>query len=196
MNLSSLCEDHINRSPFLREAIAEDLINISALARKIKPDIEALMKKPVKDGALIMAIKRMTPGSYDKITDSIPKMMLEIGDFVVRSGLDNYTLSNSETIKSKQALFIEKAHGEMNGFYTVCNGVTETTFVMSSSLTPLFDNVFKGESIISSNRNLASVTIKLPQKNSDISGFYYYILKYFYYIYFDKFRKSVSLHFV
>ncbi len=177
MNLSALCEDYINRSPFLREAIAEDLINISALARKIKPEIEASMKKPVKDGALIMAIKRMAPGSYSKITDNIPKMMQEIGDFVVRSGLDNFTLNNADGVKKKQALFFEKAKGSMNGFYTVCNGVTETTFVMNSTLTPLFKEVFKGESIISNNENLASVTIKLPQMNSDVSGFYYYILK-------------------
>jgi hypothetical protein len=177
MNLSALCEDYINRSPFLREAIAEDLINISALARKIKPEIEASMKKPVKDGALIMAIKRMTPGSYSKITDNIPKMMQEIGDFVVRSGLDNFTLTNSEGVKKKQATFFEKAKITMNGFYTVCNGVTETTFVMNASLTPIFNEVFKGENVISKNQNLASVTIKLPHLNSDVSGFYYYILK-------------------
>ena len=65
----------------------------------------------------------------------------------------------------------------MNGFYTVCNGVTETTFVMNASLTVLFNEIFKGETIISNNKNLASVTIKLPQVNSDVSGFYYYILK-------------------
>lgn len=177
MNLSALCEDYINRSPFLREAIAEDLINISALARKIKPEIEASMKKPVKDGALIMAIKRMAPGSYSKISDNIPKMMQEIGDFVVRSGLDNFTISNSDSAKKKQAIFIDKAKEAMNGFYTVCNGVTETTFVMNSSLADMFTDVFKDEKIISSNKDLASVTIKLPKVNSDVSGFYYYILK-------------------
>lgn len=177
MNLSALCEDYINRSPFLREAIAEDLINISALARKIKPEIESIMKKPVKDGALIMAIKRMTPGSYSKISNNIPKMMQEIGDFVVRSGLDNFTLANSDELKQKQALFFEKAKTIMNGFYTVCNGVTETTFVMNATLSETFQSIFSDEKVISTNQNLASVTIKLPKSNSDVSGFYYYILK-------------------
>jgi hypothetical protein len=177
MNLSSLCEDYVNRSPFLREAIAEDLINISALARKIKPEVELSMKKPVKDGALIMAIKRMTPGNYTKLTDEIPKMIQEIGDFVVRSGLDNFTLANSDVVKSKQAKFIEKAQQAQNGFYTICNGVTETTFVLNSSLSLIFNEIFKDEKVISSHKNLASVTIKLPNLNIDVSGFYYYILK-------------------
>ena len=177
MNLSSVCEDYVNRSPFLREAIAEDLINISALARKIRPEIESIMKRPVKEGALIMAIKRMTPGSYDKLSDNIPKMMVEIGDFVVRSGLDNFTVSNSDSVKQLQATFVQKANGYRNGFYTLCNGVTETTFVMNSSLSELFKEIFANEQLISSSRDLASVTIKLPKLNSDVSGFYYYILK-------------------
>lgn len=177
MNLSTLCEDYINRSPFLREAIAEDLINISALARKIKPEIEAAMKKPVKDGALIMAIKRMAPGSYTKITNRIPAMMQDIGDFVARSGLDNFTILNSDTMMRNQAVFIERMQETVNSFYTVCNGVTESTFVMNANLVDDFLSIFKGEQIVANQKNLASVTIKLPQLNSDVSGFYYYILK-------------------
>jgi hypothetical protein len=177
MNLSTLCEDYINRSPFLREAIAEDLINISALARKIKPEIEAIMKKPIKDGALIMAIKRMAPGSYTKITNRIPAMMQDIGDFVVRSGLDNFTVLNSDTMMKNQAVFIERMQEHLNSFYTVCNGVTESTFVLNANLVDDFLKIFKDEQIVSNQKNLASVTIKLPQLNSDVSGFYYYILK-------------------
>lgn len=177
MNLSTLCEDYINRSPFLREAIAEDLINISALARKIKPEIEAAMKKPVKDGALIMAIKRMAPGSYTKITNRIPAMMQDIGDFVVRSGLDNFTVLNSDTMMKHQAVFIDRMQETVNSFYTVCNGVTESTFVMNANLVDDFLSIFKDEQIVSNQKDLASVTIKLPQLNSDVSGFYYYILK-------------------
>jgi hypothetical protein len=177
MNLSTLCEDYINRSPFLREAIAEDLINVSALARKIKPEIEAIMKKPIKDGALIMAIKRMAPGSYTKITNRIPAMMQDIGDFVVRSGLDNFTVLNSDTMMKNQAIFIDKMQEQLNSFYTVCNGVTESTFVLNASLVDDFLKIFKDEQIVSNQKNLASVTIKLPQHNSDVSGFYYYILK-------------------
>ncbi len=177
MNLSTLCEDYINRSPFLREAIAEDLINISALARKIKPEIEAAMKKPVKDGALIMAIKRMAPGSYTKITNRIPAMMQDIGDFVVRSGLDNFTVLNSDTMMKHQAAFIDRMQETVNSFYTVCNGVTESTFVMNANLVDDFLSIFKDEQIVSRQKDLASVTIKLPKLNSDVSGFYYYILK-------------------
>jgi hypothetical protein len=49
-SISKVTEDIINRSPFLREAMTEDLINISALARKIKPEIEKATGKDIKEG--------------------------------------------------------------------------------------------------------------------------------------------------
>jgi len=41
-SISKITEDIVNRSPFLREAMTENLINISSLARKIKPEIETI----------------------------------------------------------------------------------------------------------------------------------------------------------
>jgi FixJ family two-component response regulator len=41
--------------------LAEGLINISSLARKIKPEIEDFLQKPVQNGAVVMALKRYTP---------------------------------------------------------------------------------------------------------------------------------------
>ena len=51
-SISKATEEIINRSPFLREAMTENLINISALARKIKGEIERYVGKEVKEGAM------------------------------------------------------------------------------------------------------------------------------------------------
>ena len=72
-SIGKVTEDLINRSPFLREAMTDDLINISALARKLKPEIEQIVGKEVKEGAIIMAIKRMTPGLYHRLNLKITK---------------------------------------------------------------------------------------------------------------------------
>ena len=44
-SIGKITEELINKSPFLREAMTDDLINVSALARKLKPEIEASMGK-------------------------------------------------------------------------------------------------------------------------------------------------------
>jgi hypothetical protein len=46
--ISKVAEDIINRSPFLREAMTENLINISALARKIKPELDAFFEADIE----------------------------------------------------------------------------------------------------------------------------------------------------
>jgi len=177
LTIGKITEDIINRSPFLREAITEELINISALARTLKPEIEELMKKEVKEGAIVMAIKRMSPGSYHKINMKIRHMMGELGDFLVRSDLEDYTYQNSDNLKNKQIELMRKLSEKQDTFFTVCHGVTETTYITSSVAAPLFKEIFAGESLRAHIANLASVTIKLPTTNKDISGVYYYILK-------------------
>lgn len=67
LSIGKITEEIIGRSPFLREAMTDDLINISSLARKIKPEIEEALGKEVKEGAIVMAIKRMSPGLYHRL---------------------------------------------------------------------------------------------------------------------------------
>ena len=44
-SLGKITEELINKSPFLREAMSENLINISSLARKLRPEIEKIAEK-------------------------------------------------------------------------------------------------------------------------------------------------------
>ena len=176
-SISKVTEDLINRSPFLREAMTDDLINISALARKLKPEIEDIIGKEVKEGAIVMAIKRMTPGLYHRLNVKITNVMGDLGDFLVRSNLSDFTYENSESLKSKQTELVQEINKENDSFFTLCKGVTETTFIVSSAKTDIIERLFKGERLKSHTKDLASVTVKLPSVNTEIYGIYYYILK-------------------
>jgi hypothetical protein len=176
-SIGKVTEDLINRSPFLREAMTDDLINISALARKLKPEIEEMVGKEVKEGAIVMAIKRMTPGLYHRLNVKITKVMGDLGDFLVRSNLSDYTFENSDTLKNKQAELVQEINKDTDSFFALCKGVTETTFVVSTQKSEVIERIFKNEKLKSSTKDLASVTVKLPMINTEIYGIYYYILK-------------------
>lgn len=176
-SIGKVTEDLINRSPFLREAMTDDLINISALARKLKPEIESTIGKEVKEGAIVMAIKRMTPGLYHRLNVKITNVMGDLGDFLVRSNLTDFTFENSESLKAKQTELVQEINKENDSFFTLCKGVTETTFIVSSAKTELIERLFKTERLKSHTKDLASVTVKLPSVNTEIYGIYYYILK-------------------
>lgn len=176
-SIGKLTEDIINRSPFLRESMTEGLINVSALARKIQPEIEEITGKEVKEGAIVMAIKRMSPGLYHKLNIKIKNVLGELGDFLVRSNLQDYTYQNSDSLGLKQAELIRLLNSETDGLFALCRGVTETTIITGDKHKETIERIFQNEKLIASTRNLASVTVKLPYINTEIYGIYYYILK-------------------
>lgn len=176
-NIGKITEDIINRSPFLRESLTEELINVSALARKIKPEIEDIVKKEIKEGAIIMAIKRMSPGYYHRINLKIKNVMSTLGDFLVRSDLEDFTFENSETLTLRQSELMKSLNDDKDAFYTYCRGVNESTVITSTSVSNKIREIFKKEKLKSHTSDLASITIKLPKVNTEISGIYYYILK-------------------
>ncbi|MDP4683535.1 MAG: aspartate kinase [Crocinitomicaceae bacterium] len=176
-SIGKITEELINKSPFLREAMTDELINISALARKLKPEIEEIIGSEVKEGAIVMAIKRMTPGLYHRLNVKITNVMGDLGDFLVRSNLSDITYENSESLKTKQAELVHEINKENDSFFTICKGVTETTFIVSSHHDDMIKRLFKNEKMKSHSTDLASVTVKLPSVNTEIYGIYYYILK-------------------
>ncbi|MBI2257645.1 MAG: aspartate kinase [Flavobacteriia bacterium] len=177
-SVSKVSEDIINRSPFLREAIAEDLINISALARKIKPELDEYFNQNVKEGAIIMAIKRLSPEKTKNISLKIEKIISGIGDFLVRSNLSIFTFENSSTLSSLQVKLLEILEADkMKSFYTITKGVSETTIVTNLPNKGDILHLFENETLLNRYDNLASITIHLPIENTEVYGIYYYILK-------------------
>ena len=177
LSIGKITEEIIGRSPFLREAMTDDLINISSLARKIKPEIEEILGKEVKEGAIVMAIKRMSPGLYHRLNLKITNIIGELGDFLVRSNLEDYTFENTESLRLKQADLVTLVNTDSDVFYTICRGVTETTIICSQNISSKINNLLINERLKSHTADLASVTVKLPTVNSEVYGVYYYILK-------------------
>ncbi|MDX2362624.1 MAG: aspartate kinase [Crocinitomicaceae bacterium] len=176
-SISKVTEEIINRSPFLREAMTENLINISSLARKIRPEVEKGTGKEIKEGAIVMAIKRMTPGVYHRLDLKIKNVIGGIGDFLVRSDLIDFTFENSETLRDCQRELIQFISADKDNFFTLCKGITETTYILNAKYAEDVKKIFKGERTKGHNINLSSITVKLPETNTETYGVYYYIMK-------------------
>ena len=178
LSIGKITEDIINRSPFLREAMCENLINISSLARKIKPEIEEMMGCEVKEGAIVMAIKRMTPGVFHKVSMKLVSAIGNLGDFLVRNDLVDFTFQNTDVVNKDQATeLMTLLESEPEGFYTISRGVTETTIIVGNPIKDQLLELMKDEKLKSITENLASITVKLPKANIEMYGIYYYILK-------------------
>jgi hypothetical protein len=177
MSIAQAVDKLISQSPFLEEALTDNLINVSSLARKLKPEVENILKKPVQEGAVVMAINRRAPGYYFKISKGIKTFMSKLGDIIVRSDLSDHSFENSPTLIVCQRNLIDEIGTGKNVFCTFSQGIYETTIVASNSLDSRIDKLFSKEKLLSRKTGLGSVTIRLPEDNTEISGVYYYILK-------------------
>ena len=175
--ISEVVNDLVSSSPFLGEALSDKLINVSSLARKLKPQIEQALGKEVKLGAVIMAINRMNPSYYRKINTKLRNYVYSIGDIVIRTNLDNYTFYNSDSLIDKQTQLLSVVKEKDKSFCTFSQGVHETTIIVSHAVSESLEKIFKNEKLLLHIGDLSSITVKLPLENTEIFGLYYYIFK-------------------
>ena len=175
--IQSVVEEIISNSPFLLENIEDGIINLSSLARKIRPEVMERTNREVQDGAITMALKRITPRFNPKINLKIRKLFDNTGDIIVRSNLNYTTYLNSKTLVSKQIELLNMLSEKSNVFYIFSQGIYETTIVLSDSVVKEADQIFQEEEQVTQLRNLSSVTIKLMMDGTNIPGVYYYMLK-------------------
>lgn len=165
----------ISHYPFLEESLSKGIINYSALAREIRPQIEKKLYKSVKEGAIVMALKR--------ISQRLSKNKSKVGvtsnltDLTVRSNLSEFTFQHSETLPEKTRQLFTQIATKRDIVCTLSEGIRETTFIISSEIVNTAKEVFIGEVLIAQINNLSSISIKLPKEVVYIPGVYYQILK-------------------
>ncbi|EKE13203.1 MAG: hypothetical protein ACD_13C00058G0002 [uncultured bacterium] len=176
ISTTNVVEELIKKAPFLETAMAEDLVNYSSLARYLKPEIEKRLFKDIKEGAIIMALKRASI----RLKSTIPKsneILKNLGDITIRSNLIDYTFLNSPTLGDAQNKILEATAGRKDIFMTVSHGISQVTVIASEAVEKDIKEIFKHETAICSISDLSSLTIRIPEEATKTPGVLYSILK-------------------
>jgi hypothetical protein len=175
--ISSVVESYIRRKPFLQTALSEGIINLTSLSRYIKPEVEEVLRKEVRDGAIVMALKRLSENLEFLATHKIVKVLKDIGEITVRSSLTDYTFQLTPSILSSQLELMREIENMPDIFYTSSRGVNEINIVVSNRLEKTVERIFKNEICTQKAEQLASVSVKLPSENVTVPGIYYFIFQ-------------------
>lgn len=140
-------------------------------------ELESEFGKEVKQGAIVMALKRLSVDLDFRLNHKIVKVLKNLGEITVRSSLNDYAFAVSDSILNNQAELISEIHNYSDIFYTSSRGVSETNIIISESVGHLVDKYFANEKLIQKLDNLASITVKLPNENVVIPGIYYFIFQ-------------------
>lgn len=176
--IASAVEHYIKSKPFLQTALSEGIINLTSLARIIRKDIQAeTTQREVRNGAIVMALKRLSVDMEFRSTHRIVKVLKNIGDIIVRSNLTDYTFLTSETFMNAQAQLLNKIKNNRDIFYATTRGVNEANIIVSNSVESIVENIFKKERILHKFTDLGAISVKLPEENVSVSGIYYFIFQ-------------------
>ena len=175
--IASCVQEILVSRPFLEEALAREIINFSALAKDLNATISEMLRKPVKDGAITMALRRYNLPLTIKNSVQLKTIFKNLGDITVRSSLSDFTFQNSKTLIKSHSKVLEKINTNQQIFYAFTRGIFESNIIVSSSKKDRLFEVFKDELLIGSQDNLSAISINLPKGNSKIAGLYYQIFK-------------------
>ncbi|MGH7245769.1 MAG: hypothetical protein ACREGI_02430 [Candidatus Levyibacteriota bacterium] len=165
----------VERSRYLSEAMSKGLINLSSLARYIKPEVEEMLLKDVSESSIIMALKRLETQlkpqvQYKNVFKTPPEM-------IVRSNLTEITATTSISLPKKCAKIFELYAGQQKYFFAFTEGITESTMIISQELKQKILAILEGENIVATFSNLSSITIRQPKEITYTPGIVYFFLK-------------------
>ena len=175
--IASCVQEIIVSRPFLEEALYREIINFSALAKDLNSTISEMLRKPVKDGAITMALRRYKPPVDFESEYFIKNVLKNLGDITVRSNLSDFTFQNSDTLINSHSKVLKKISSNHQIFYAFTRGIFESNIIISTSEKNNVTEVFKDEKLIGLKDSLSSITLNLPKGNSKIVGLYYQIFK-------------------
>ena len=100
ITIPEIVEEIVLKTPFFEEGLSQEILNLSALARKMKPEIEKKLFKSIEVGAIIMALKRLT--TKLKSGSKVKNVFKKAPELIVRSNLMELTLQNSDFIQENK----------------------------------------------------------------------------------------------
>lgn len=172
--ISHTVEEIVKRSPLVEEGLCSGIINLSALARQIRPEIEKRHLKTVTDAAILMALKRLTARMKRKAKRA--KIMLKLREITVETNLTEYAFENSKTMIAMHRKLVDLM-AEEEECMNYSQGIFETTVLVSSKLEAEVEQLAKDERLVSKISNICAITVRLPKKSVSMPGVYYPILK-------------------
>lgn len=156
ITVSEATEKIVKRSRYLSEALSKDIVNVSSLARYIKPEIEEMLIKEVSISSVIMSLKRLTgknlPNTpYQQIFKTPPEI----------------------TVKTNLGLLIseEKLGPDKSFEYVTSTSGSSIILGKRDELASLKTD--KSQLIYP----VASISIPVPSEAKGIPGIYYFFIK-------------------
>lgn len=176
ITISDALKEWLVTTPFVEEAMARDILNLSALARELRPMLEKKLMKDLTDAAVMMSLKRLKETVAER-SRRLEGSLGGVGNMMVRSGLSELTFRRSDSIYLCQKRLLEALEQDDEAFVTFTQGVKEMTIIISEKHLNTAREAYRGQRLINEVQALAAITIRLDESIIFTPGIHYSLLK-------------------
>lgn len=169
-SIAKITRDLIESDLSIQDSIARDYVNISGVARLLKPKIEKINKTNVNEEAIITAIKRITP-KYNTISNEIMEIISK-SSINVRTGVSKLSVVKNKRNQEKirNAMINNKEE-----FIQISEATSALTVIYSQEFRKELTRRFNNAEILEDSVNLAAIIVHSPIEVINIPGFVFTI---------------------
>ncbi len=164
--ISKIVVDWVEEDESILNLGSQELINWSSYARKIRPEIEKIMGKVVKEGSIVASLVR-----YFRNKPSLDPLLPNdkiIERLSIHSNLEGLTLERTESNTTLIQKMYSKLHLEKENFITITQGVNEITVIAEKAIALQLRGNITQKDMIYDKRQLVGVSIKFHLKYLEV----------------------------
>jgi hypothetical protein len=182
VSISQVIEELIEDRPFLESALSQGIVNFGRLAETLLDDIESdrrLHKKKVTHSSVMMALRRLGKklntqfGELQNITENVFNLEL----YNTRYGLFELTVKRNVENWEKLMHLYKQMDIDRGDFLTITQGIYEITIISNQRFQKEIESLFKKSEILNRDKNLASISLRIPKDSIETPGLIYYVTK-------------------
>ena len=160
-------EELVNQSPYLREAITDKLINLSALARQLQPQIEKELIKDISESAVFIALQRYaaTMKPYYQVNPAD-----YLANLTLRSDLFELTIENSPSLLGKLSRLAKAIQDNHTALFIFTQSQYETTIITSKSLETEIKTALRDEKMAGTIPDLTGISLQRTHAQIETTG--------------------------
>jgi hypothetical protein len=171
ITISKRVEQLIERWPMLKQGLELDLLNTSAVARYLKPEVEREVGERVSEAAVLMALRRYQIADSG-ISSHLPQDYL--GDISLRTDLVDLTYTNSPTLPRKLARIAHELAPQH--YFTSSRGLLQTSVIVHGEHIDKVSGYLIDETLEKTSKDLTAITLHLKPGHDEVAGILVYPL--------------------
>lgn len=166
ITIAKRVEELIQQWPMLKEGIELDLLNVSSVARYLKPEVEKEVGERISEAAVLMAIRRYQKRGGNLQAKKRPQDFL--GDLSLRSNLHDITYANSPTLSKKLSEIAQRFSSQ--SYLTISRGLLQTSVILHTDGLPEVIEQLKDEHLEMRVDDLSAIALQIKRGYGQLPG--------------------------